>query len=66
MPAEILKAVTTVVALIAFGLLCGAYLCPLHFDDTYREWTVRRRRRTEEKRSRQASPAETPDASQRG
>lgn len=66
MPAEILQAVTTVVALIAFGLLCGAYLCPRHFDDTYREWTVRRRRRKEEKRSREASPGETTSASGRG
>lgn len=50
MPDQILEAVTTVVALIGFGLLCGAYLCPKHFDENRREWTVRRRRRKEEKR----------------
>jgi hypothetical protein len=63
MPIEILEAVTTVVALIGFGLLCGAYLCPKHFDENRREWTVRRRRRNDEKQcaTRAAADAAAPE-----
>ncbi len=61
MPVDLLGAVTAVGALIAFGLLCGAYLCPKHFDENYREWTERRKRRNEVKSSPTGTaPGETP------